>query len=60
MHNSKLRDKLSVEDLMRLFGRVERSEDGVPFIFADPQDDEGVPRPDLDEDNEFGFMNRDE
>lgn len=59
MHNSKLRDKLTVTDLMRLFGQVEE-EDGRPFIFADAQDNEGVPRPDLDEDNEFGYMNTDE
>lgn len=56
MNNSKLREKLTVTDLMRLFGRV----DDDAFIFGDAQDEEGIPRPDLDEDNEFGFMNRDE
>jgi SNF2 family DNA or RNA helicase len=61
MNNSKLREKLTVQDLMRLFGKVEEDEDGKPFIFADERSDDGIPRlADLDEDNEFGFMNSDE
>ena len=60
MNNSKLREKLTVEDLMRLFGKVEEDEEGRPFIFADARSDDGIPRADGDDDNEFGFMNTDE
>ena len=62
MNNSKLRENLKVEDLMRLFGKVEEDEEGRPFIFADSQSDDGIdiPRADVDDDNEFGFMNKDE
>ena len=63
MNNSKLREKLTVQDLMRLFGKVEEDGEGKPFIFADERSDDidGIPRlADLDEDNEFGFMNTDQ
>ena len=61
MNNSKLSEKLTVEDLMRLFGKVEEDEEGKPFIFADAESDDGVPRlADMDDENEFGFMRTDE
>jgi hypothetical protein len=62
MNNSKLRENLTVIDLMRLFGKVEEDEEGRPFIFADAQPDDGtvIPRANIDDDNEFGFMNTDE
>lgn len=31
-------ERLSIHQLMRLFGRVEETEDGVPFIFAHEDD----------------------
>ena len=61
MNNSKLSEKLTVEDLMRLFGKVEEDEEGKPFIFADAESDDGIPRlANQDDENEFGFMNTDE
>ena len=61
MNNSKLREKLNIQDLMRLFGKVEEDEEGKPFIFADERSDDGFPRlADLDVDNEFRFMNSDD
>ena len=64
MNSSKMREKLSVEDLMRLFGKVGEDDEGKPFIFADGpngyDEDEHlrVPRP--DEDDEERFMGNEE
>jgi hypothetical protein len=37
MSSNKLKDKLSVRDLMGLFNPVAEDEEGVPFIFADEE-----------------------
>lgn len=34
LDDSKRKEKITVQELMRLFGRVETGEDGIPFIFA--------------------------
>lgn len=38
MNDAKKKDKLSVNELLRLFGEVGEDEDGKPFIFADDED----------------------
>lgn len=35
MENPRLKEKLSVEELMRMFGEVRTDEGGRPFIFAE-------------------------
>jgi hypothetical protein len=37
MSSERLKDKLSVQDLMSLFNPVAMDEEGVPFIFADEE-----------------------
>ncbi|KAJ9628043.1 hypothetical protein H2203_003265 [Taxawa tesnikishii (nom. ined.)] len=51
-------EKLSVNDLMRLFGRVGQDADGKPFIFAE-DDTDGQERPSDDSDDEGRFYHRD-
>jgi SNF2 family DNA or RNA helicase len=43
LDDSKRKEKITVSELMSLFGRVERDENDIPFIFAhdDSHDDEG-------------------
>lgn len=42
MNDSKRKETLSVQDLMRLFGEVREDGEGKPFIFAqEPDADEG-------------------
>lgn len=41
MESSGRKEHLPVRELMRLFGRVQEDEDGVPFIFAHNPDDNG-------------------
>ena len=59
MDSSKMKEKLTVEDLMRLFGRVEEDEEGVPFIFADEPEDEHLRLANVDDEDEMGFMGND-
>lgn len=42
--NSQLHERLSVEDLMTLFGGVGTDEEGRAFIFADEEGDEEIGR----------------
>ena len=60
MNSSKMREKLTVKDLLRLFGKVEEDEDGIPFIFADEHEDEHLRLANVDEMDEMGFMGNDE
>ena len=64
MNNSKMKQKLSVEDLMRLFGDVHEDDEGKPFIFAEGTDqyDEGehLRLPNTDEEDEEQFMGNEE
>jgi hypothetical protein len=56
----------SIDDLMRLFGRVEHDENGKPFIFPDttsPYDDDDGPGQrfvEHDSDDEQGHMGNEE
>lgn len=55
MDDSKRREKLSVHDLLRLFGPVGEDEEGKPFIFADGNDEGGPEHlrlANIDEDDE--------
>jgi hypothetical protein len=60
MSNSKMKEKLTVEDLMRLFGKVEEDEDGKPFIFADEPEDAHLRLANVDDEDEMGFMGNEE
>jgi SNF2 family DNA or RNA helicase len=60
MNSSKMKEKLNVEDLLRLFGKVEEDEEGVPFIFADEPEDEHLRLANVDDEDEMGFMGNDE
>jgi hypothetical protein len=40
MDDSKRKEKLSINELMRLFGQVHEDEDGKPFIFAHEESDD--------------------
>lgn len=58
MESPRLKEKLSVEELMRMFGEVRKDEGGKPFIFAN---NVGLGENELwreeDEDNEDPLVN---
>ena len=66
MDDSKRKEKLSVDDLMRLFGPVDKDSEGKPFIFAEGADqyDDGDPEhmrlPNVDSDDEEQMMGNEE
>lgn len=63
MDESKRKEKLSIHELMRLFGQVKEDGEGQPFIFAEDafNDDEEFestrPAEQLSEDDEDGMGN---
>ena len=60
MNSGKMKQKLTVSDLMRLFGDVHEDSDGIPFIFADEAEDEHLRLANVDDEDEMGFMGNDE
>lgn len=60
MNSNRMKEKLTVEDLMRLFGKVEEDEEGKPFIFADEPDDAHLRLTNVDDEDEMGFMGNEE
>lgn len=63
MDDSKRKEKLSIHELMRLFGQVKEDGDGHPFIFAEDAFDEDEepqhmrPVEELSENDEDGMGN---
>ncbi|KAF7189628.1 DNA repair protein rad5 [Pseudocercospora fuligena] len=59
MENPRLKEHLSVEELMEMFGDVRRDENGKPFIFAQeaPGEEENRYREVGDDDDEVGMGN---
>lgn len=60
MNSSRMRDKLTVDDLLRLFGRVGSDEQGNPFIFAEETSDDHLRHAERDDNDEADFMGNDE
>ena len=64
MSSSKGKEKLSVHDLMRLFGTIGEDEEGRAFIFAEgpnqPDDEEHLRLPNIDQDDEEQLMGNEE
>lgn len=61
MNDSKKKEALDVDDLMRLFGNVGEDSEGKPFIFAKQQDgQEHLRYANADSDDEEAWMGNEE
>ena len=60
MNDEHRKQRLSVTDLMRLFGRVGEDGEGKPFIFADEDGDPITRLAQMEIENEDDFMGNEE
>ena len=60
MDDARQKERPSVQELMRLFGKVGEDGEGKPFIFADDDEDEHLRVPNIDDEDEEQAMGNEE